>query len=481
VFRFTEDADGTLWAGTGRGLARIRRTRADGADARLDLITARQGIPGHTVFQALDDGRGALWLTGPWGIGRVARAALHAVADGRAAAVSVAAFGRGDGMVAREASSIGRAWRAADGTLWFATPAGVAVVDPARLPSRPAAPPVLVEQVLADGAALSDGLVADTAAVRLAAGTRTIELRFAAPTFTAPERVRVRWRLEGFDPAWVDGGTRRYATYTNLPPGRYRFVVEARSGDGPWSAPAVRTLTLAPHPWQRPGVLVAAVLLACAAAASAYRWRVRVLWRQAAERATAAAREEVLREASRRDELTGLYNRRGLLALAAERVGDAGALWLLFADLDGLKAINDTLGHAAGDRALRDAADVLRATFRQSDVLARLGGDEFAVLLGAREVAAAEAAEAGGCDVAAHVVLDAARGRLADAVAIHNATAGRPYVLAMSVGASRSTGTEPGDLEALLAEADRRMYEAKRARRQRAGDAPAPPLPVPGA
>ncbi len=94
--------------------------------------------------------------------------------------------------------------------------------------------------------------------------------------------------------------------------------------------------------------------------------------------------EEALRTLSLVDPLTGLYNRRGFLTFAgqqlrlAERTGSV--VTMLFADLDGLKQINDTHGHAAGDRAIRDAAGVLRETFRESDVIGRLGGDEFAVL-----------------------------------------------------------------------------------------------------
>jgi two-component system, cell cycle response regulator len=84
------------------------------------------------------------------------------------------------------------------------------------------------------------------------------------------------------------------------------------------------------------------------------------------------------------DELTGLYNRRGFLDLGgkqlktAERLGKS--VLLVFADLDGLKEINDQLGHLDGDAALKDIADVLRESFRGSDIIARLGGDEFAIL-----------------------------------------------------------------------------------------------------
>ena len=95
--------------------------------------------------------------------------------------------------------------------------------------------------------------------------------------------------------------------------------------------------------------------------------------------------EEAIRALSLEDELTGLANRRGFFTLAEQQLKVARrtktGLFLLFADVDGLKATNDRFGHAEGDRLIRDAAHILRATFRDSDIVARIGGDEFVVLM----------------------------------------------------------------------------------------------------
>ena len=94
--------------------------------------------------------------------------------------------------------------------------------------------------------------------------------------------------------------------------------------------------------------------------------------------------EEDMRSLSLRDELTGLYNRRGFITLAAQELKMADRLkrgiFVLYADLDGLKAINDTLGHKEGDMAIKDAAVVLKETFRNSDIIGRIGGDEFVII-----------------------------------------------------------------------------------------------------
>jgi diguanylate cyclase (GGDEF)-like protein len=94
--------------------------------------------------------------------------------------------------------------------------------------------------------------------------------------------------------------------------------------------------------------------------------------------------EEEIREMSLRDPLTELYNRRGFITLAGQQLKTANRanrqMLLAFIDVDGLKKINDTLGHEEGDKALIGTAHIIRNTFRESDIIARLGGDEFAVL-----------------------------------------------------------------------------------------------------
>ncbi len=151
------------------------------------------------------------------------------------------------------------------------------------------------------------------------------------------------------------------------------------------------------------------------------------------------------------DELTGLYNLRGLELLGgsalARAARDGSALCVLFVDLDGLKAINDGFGHAAGNAALVAAASVLRDVLRQTDVVARIGGDEFAaVLVG---TAAAEADDL--CERVRH------------------ATQARPpgeHSLSVSIGVAAARPGEADTLAELIAAADDAMYEGRRRRRR---------------
>jgi diguanylate cyclase (GGDEF)-like protein/PAS domain S-box-containing protein len=170
-----------------------------------------------------------------------------------------------------------------------------------------------------------------------------------------------------------------------------------------------------------------------------------------------AEQTEELRNLSLRDGLTGLYNRRGFLELSAQLVRVAErerhGLALLFADLDGLKAINDGLGHDRGDSAIVEAGSVLRSTCRATDLVARLGGDEFVVL----------AAKVDGEDS-----VEILKERIQQAIQQANSKPGREYRLAFSLGVARFNPGSPVAIEALITEADARMYEAKQARRQSA-------------
>jgi two-component system, cell cycle response regulator len=155
------------------------------------------------------------------------------------------------------------------------------------------------------------------------------------------------------------------------------------------------------------------------------------------------------------DDLTGLYNRRGFMSLAERHMKLAhrrrrGFLFL-FADVDCLKQINDNLGHQEGDRALVEAAEVFRETFRASDIIARLGGDEFAAL----PVDAGENSR--------EIFIR----RLESNLTSHNSLPARRYILSLSIGTAFCHIERPCCLEELIAEADASMYQEKKLKKQR--------------
>lgn len=165
--------------------------------------------------------------------------------------------------------------------------------------------------------------------------------------------------------------------------------------------------------------------------------------------------EQRLLDLSMTDELTGLLNRRGFMMMAEARIAALRAakapVALLYADLNGLKKLNDVQGHEMGDRAIKDAGNVMRSVLREGDIVARLGGDEFVALWPNFHAAARDP------------LLE--RFNVAT-----NLCAGRPYPLSFSIGITLMDWEKGATLEELLAEADRMMYERKRARaRQSSG------------
>jgi diguanylate cyclase (GGDEF)-like protein/PAS domain S-box-containing protein len=165
--------------------------------------------------------------------------------------------------------------------------------------------------------------------------------------------------------------------------------------------------------------------------------------------------EEGLRSLALTDELTGLLNRRGFIALAEQQLklarskrSDKGLL-LVYLDVDGLKLINDSFGHSEGSRTIEAAANVLRKSFRGSDVIARMGGDEFAVL----------AVDASGADTEALTL------RIRKHLDDYNAQSDRGYQLALSLGVTLIDLGSTESLDELLDRTDRAMYEQKRGKR----------------
>lgn len=225
------------------------------------------------------------------------------------------------------------------------------------MPENRLRPPVAIEEVLVDGQPAER-----TDALRLPAGRHTLEVHYTALSLLVPERVHFKYRMEGFDDAWVDPGTRRTAYYTNLPHGAYRFRVVASNNDGLWNDEgAALSLAVAPRLHETLGFRLLAVALFGFSGTLFYRYRMGRVRRQQLEleRLVAARTADVdaanarLGQLSREDALTGLANRRRLDEVIGEEWRRAlrlrTPLAFLLIDVDFFKAYNDHLGHQAGD------------------------------------------------------------------------------------------------------------------------------------
>jgi ligand-binding sensor domain-containing protein len=253
-----QDELGALWIGTNGGGLNLLR------DGRITAFpSAATGLP-EVIHAIVEDGRGNLWLGTSTGIYRVPRRQLESFASHTLTHLDVAAYGVADGMRINECSSgHPAAVRAADGTLWFATLRGISVTNPEHQQENLLPPPVVIENVTVDdqpAAMLSpwkvDKIMVATppaviGAVRVEPGHIRLALHYAGLSFVAPARVRYRYRLDGFDPKWIDAGARRVAYYTNIPPGHYTFRVLAANNDGVWNdIGAALEVRVLPRLWQ---------------------------------------------------------------------------------------------------------------------------------------------------------------------------------------------------------------------------------------
>ena len=276
-----EDIDGSLWVGTRAGLSHVRGgiisrssrqapaiITALGKDesGKLWVGTAGGGLYGmpatgllpDTIYSVLDDGHGQIWLSSPDGIYRVAASTLHQLAEHGAHSTlpAVTRYDVADGLRINDCGSGGHpeAIRAADGHLFFATSKGVSVVDAEEPALRQSAPPVVLEAITVDDVSAPED--ADTSeqperSLHVAAGHERVAFHYAGLNFAAPSKVHYRYQLDHFDRRWIDAGTRRTAYYTNIPPGRYRFRVEASIDGGIWTERAATiSLVIAPHYYQ---------------------------------------------------------------------------------------------------------------------------------------------------------------------------------------------------------------------------------------
>lgn len=218
-----QDRSGAIWFGGNGGLTRF----AAGAFTTLPAFPSR---PGQSVTGIVDDAAGALWLAvEAAGILRLSREEIARALANRSHQIRYTAYDKVDGSAGTSRWFGNRAAvRASDGRLWFVTGRGLTVVDPDALgDERTFTDRVRIEAAVVDGRLLSGA-----SPQVLPHGTARIQIDYTVLNLTSPQKTWFRHRLDGFDPDWLDAGTRHSAFYANLPPGSYTFRVMATGADG---------------------------------------------------------------------------------------------------------------------------------------------------------------------------------------------------------------------------------------------------------
>jgi diguanylate cyclase (GGDEF)-like protein len=454
------DPEGRLWVGSsGGGIDILEKSRDPQGRPVFRHLGTRDGLPDSSVDAFLSDGQGNIWAS----------------TDNRLAMVDTGTL-QIRPMLAAEGVRIPTYWQQSaaatpHGDLVFGGTGGFTVVRPNLLHRQDLTPPIVVTDVrIGDRSIPVHRLnrANGAASLTLVPGDRGFQLEFAGLDLAAADRERYAYRLEGFDPGWIDA-PQRVATYTNLPPGDYALHLRVQGRDANW-VEAARPIAVHVKPswyqtlWARVlgGLLVLGLFASFMQARTATLRRRRAELQLLVDKRTAelVAANERLEALATTDGLTGVLNRRRFMELALQELDRSRRLGhplcVVLADLDFFKRINDTWGHLAGDTVLRVTAARFRAACRRIDTLARYGGEEFIILMPETGLDAAIAA----CE------------RLRSSIAAMPIPVdGHELKVTVSVGiAGWSGGLEP--LERIIDRADKALYTAKEKGRNRVEAAP---------
>jgi signal transduction histidine kinase/ligand-binding sensor domain-containing protein len=353
VLAFHEDHAGDMWIAGDGGLSRFK-------NGRFHSLPRPNGFPARSAFGIAEDAKGDWWIASDTGALRINQGELSKAAEDSQYRVRYRSFDFLDGLSARREDLMSPLIRTADGLIWVATVAGLAVLDPKRIPMNTVPPPVQIEAVRVNGKPLAtlDGIA-------LPHERNNLEIDYTALSLSIPGRVLFRYKLEGADSDWHEAGTRRTAYFNDLKPRKYRFRVIARNNDGVWNeAGALLTFRIVPAFYQT----LWFDLLCCGAGILALWGIYQMRLRQIAEGMNTRFDERL----AERTQLASELHDTILQTVQATKMMADGALALHSEDpaiLDqAMEKISAWLGEATEEG--RTALNALRASATQSNDLA---------------------------------------------------------------------------------------------------------------
>lgn len=409
VWAIHEDLGGNLWFGTqGGGLSMLTADQRGLLAPSFQRFGRRQGLHSQVVYGVLSDDQGNIWASSNRGLVRLVPS------SGR-----ITHYDTHYGLQGYEFNS-GAYLRTRRGEMLFGGSSGFNAFFPSEVRLREYKPPVLLTNVFKVNEPLAHpGGPSQLERLELVAEDYLVTFEFSGLDYSAPSENAYRYKLEGYDTDWIEAGTVRRASYTNLPAGEYRFMVLAAGPGGVWSDPSINLDVIVQPPWYLSAAAYAAYALGFLALLFAgYALHRRHLAREAglrveleheiSERTQELVERGVeleernrelrslntrLEETSITDPLTGLNNRRFVQEFMQKTAGSLDRrleklplatvqqhgprLFLIVLDVDGFKSLIERFGPAFGDRVLERIGRDLRSLCREADLVARWGEDQF--------------------------------------------------------------------------------------------------------
>ena len=429
-----EDSRGKIWVGTRDSGVNIY----DPLSGKFSALNTRDGLPSATISSIIEDANGNIWVTTVNGIARIEPKTL-----------AIKSFNKSHGLVSNNFNR-DATFKDRQGNLYVGSIGGFSVFNPAKIISETTAPPVVITQFRILNKSIqiggNDGLLAQSILVtdklNLNYKQTMFSFDFAALSYRSPSKNKYAYMLEGFDSDWHHIGNQRTATYTNINPGTYLFKIKAANKDGVWNEDgAAIEIKIAPPLWQTWWAYSVYAFMFLGALYMINKYK------------NMSIKTDIYRILSATDPLTGVYNRAGMEQvvddLFEKRKAQLGVSLLIF-DIDHFKHINDSHGHDAGDRVLKDFTAIITRNIRGGDNLCRWGGEEFVLL----------------CSNTTRDGVLVLAEKIRKAIAEHTFENQRsPITLTASIGIAYALQSD--DFDTLFKRADVALYEAKKSGRNR--------------
>jgi signal transduction histidine kinase/ligand-binding sensor domain-containing protein len=266
VTNLLAESGDSVWAGTTEGLFMWK-------DGQVRVLATQNGLPCASIFALIKDKHGSLWLYTKCGLVRIEESQLENWWKHPDSQIVSTLFAATEGVRPGSSPAQPRASLAPDGRLWFANSLALQMIDPDRLYLNDKPPPVQIEKIVADRKSYSP-----RQGLSLPPLTRDLEIDYTALSFSVPQKVRFRYKLEGHDENWQEPGTRRQAFYSDLGPGNYKFHVIACNNDGLWNEIGASLDLSIPPAWYQTNLFrILSVTIAVLLVWVLYRLRVEAL------------------------------------------------------------------------------------------------------------------------------------------------------------------------------------------------------------